>query len=126
MQFKFYLMVFIGGGSGAVLRFIISNYSKLIAPGFPFGTHIVNLLGSFLAGFLSGVLRDEMKMYSDIQPFLFIGFLGGFTTYSTFSLEAVQLLKNSQYSSFGYHFFLNTILSVSLALWGYNLSHKDL
>ena len=80
------LLVFIGGGLGAVCRYISTTHiGALFGTYFPFGTLFVNTLGSLLMGFIMGSLL------------LTVGFLGGFTTFSSFSLETVTLLEGGSF-----------------------------
>ncbi len=89
-----YLLVFIGGGLGASLRYIMSviftNYLKI---NYPYGTFIINVLGSFLLGLLlmSSLLKNGTNTHLSI--FLTIGFTGGFTTFSTFTYEIINLIN---------------------------------
>lgn len=93
------LAVFLGGGCGSVLRFLISAViSRNIAGAFPVGTLTVNILGSLLLGVLTGLAaRDAVA--PAWRFFLAVGFCGGFTTFSTFSLEFAGLLRSAQYAT---------------------------
>lgn len=107
-----------GGALGAVMRFSMSNavYSWL-GRGFPYGTISVNLLGSFLIGICFVLLTEKLTMGSEVRAFILIGFLGAFTTFSTFSLETLTLLQ----SGFFIKALANILLSVFLCLiatWG--------
>jgi fluoride exporter len=89
------LQVALGGALGASARYLTSvGAARLFGAGFPWGTVIVNVLGSFLMGVLVVVLaqRDAMRLV----PFLMTGILGGFTTFSAFSLDAVKLFQSGQ------------------------------
>ncbi|MBX3118087.1 MAG: fluoride efflux transporter CrcB [Fimbriimonadaceae bacterium] len=91
------LVVFLGAGVGALGRFWISFAfaSKSTIPGFPWATFIVNVVGSILIGVLMGVMfRQEMS--GSWRVFLGVGVLGGFTTFSTFSWEAFQLVDQGR------------------------------
>ncbi|SMX29871.1 Putative fluoride ion transporter CrcB [Pelagimonas phthalicica] len=84
--------VALGGASGAVLRYLTGLAAmRLIGPGFPWGTLIVNILGSFAMGVLVVVLAHLSGQR--FAPLLMTGFLGGFTTFSAFSLDAVTLYE---------------------------------
>ena len=86
-----WLLVFVGGGLGAAARHGINRAGlALLGPGFPWWTLGVNVLGSFLIGLLAG-LFDVMGTGQNARLFLTTGFLGGFTTFSAFSLDALTL-----------------------------------
>jgi len=89
-----WLAIALGGSIGACLRYGVSLWSKNIwGTGFPYGTLIVNVLGSFLLGFLMMVLTHKFATPAWLKQLLFVGVLGAFTTFSTFSLESMQLLQ---------------------------------
>ena len=91
------LSIFLGGGVGALLRFFISEQTdRLFLSSFPFGTIVVNILGAFLMGFVVSYFADKVNISQNIKMFLTIGFLGGFTTFSTFNLDFYQLFSNGE------------------------------
>ncbi len=93
-----YLIVAIGSAVGGALRYWLSNYVYNWLPAvFPFGTLTVNFIGSFVIGLLIFGLDDRGLITAEMRLLLTVGFCGGFTTFSTFSLETVNLLKNSEY-----------------------------
>ena len=86
-----FLMVFVGGGLGSTARYLLSTAMKPIMP-FPIGTLTVNVVGSFLMGLLMTFLIG--KSFSEpARLMLAVGFLGGFTTFSTFSIETLTLIE---------------------------------
>ena len=88
------LQVALGGAAGAVARHGVNiGAGRLFGPGFPVGTVVVNILGSFLMGLLVVVLAARGNALS---PLLMTGLLGGFTTFSAFSLDAVTLWQRGQ------------------------------
>ena len=100
------LLVATGGATGAVLRYILTNLSKILFTSSIYGTLSVNILGSFLIGYL--ITSDYTKSLSEdfVKFFLIIGLLGSFTTFSTFSYEVVNLINSKKlFISFLYIFF---------------------
>lgn len=115
-----FLIVFLGAGLGGSLRYFISDYASRNFPiYFPFGTLIVNLLGSFLLGFIifgfaeKGLINDKLKL------FLGIGFCGGLTTFSTFSYETFYLFRETQFLLGS----LNIVLNVAITILGIYLAY---
>lgn len=107
-----YLIVFLGAGFGGSLRYWVSSVAFRFLPAvFPFGTLIVNIIGSFLLGILIYGLDERELVSQNIRLFLGIGLCGGFTTFSTFSLETLNLLKDSQFIFAGLNVALNVIVS---------------
>lgn len=92
------VQIAIGGALGAMLRHAIATQTtRLAGPGFPWGTFTVNLAGSFLMGILAALLlRRGDPGLSHLVPFLMTGILGGFTTFSAFSLETLVLLERGR------------------------------
>ena len=91
-MFATLLQVALGGAIGSAARYLTNvGAARLFGAGFPWGTIIVNVAGSFLMGLLVALLaqRDAMRLV----PFLMTGILGGYTTFSTFSLETIVLLE---------------------------------
>jgi len=92
------LLVGVGGFIGSVLRYWMSGYVQQLTKNsvFPLGTFAVNVLGCFIIGFLSQLAEDYGVFTVEARLFVFIGFLGGFTTFSTFGNETMNLLRDGQ------------------------------
>ncbi len=98
------LMIAVGGAAGALCRYGLVNWinsfahSKTQWGSFPLGTLTVNVIGSFLIGIMYVLIAERMTLHPDWRNVAIIGFLGAFTTFSTFSLETITLLENGQLS----------------------------
>jgi CrcB protein len=92
-------LVFLGGGIGAVARYALQGLVYRFLPAtFPYGTLAVNIVGSFLIGFLMSFFEERFLVTPALRVFLTIGVLGGFTTFSSFSYETVMLLRTGSYA----------------------------
>ena len=93
-----YIIVFIGAGIGGALRHWVNVAAvRLFGYGFPFGTLIVNVVGSFAIGLLAGFFAFRPGVNQHMRLFLTTGLLGGFTTFSAFSLDAALLIERHSY-----------------------------
>lgn len=91
------ISIFIGGGLGAVLRYITGVYVvKNSHLNLPLATFLVNIIGSLLIGFLYVFFIDKQNINPAVKFALTVGFCGGLTTFSTFSLELFEMIKNAQ------------------------------
>lgn len=89
-----YLAIAAAGGCGAVLRYMIGRATiNLGWAALPFGTLIANMLGCFLIGYLSWALIHRWQISTEMQTVVLTGFLGGFTTFSAFSLETIRMFE---------------------------------
>jgi CrcB protein len=89
--------VFCGAGFGAVLRWLLSLWLNPVLPTLPLGTLAANLLGGFLVGVATSLFTSSAALAPEWRLFAITGFLGGLTTFSTFSAEVVTLLARQQY-----------------------------
>ena len=110
------LWVGIGGFIGSILRYLIGGYIQQYSKSFPFGTLVVNLIGCFVIGFLIHI-SESRGLFSDTsKAFIFIGILGGFTTFSSFGNETINLARDSQMMNAFANIGANVILGL-LAVW---------
>lgn len=113
-----YLFIAVGGAAGAVLRYVISGWSyRLLGTGFPWGTFVVNILGSFLIGFL-WQLFEYVPISSNMRSLIFIGGLGAFTTFSTFAFESLNLFRDGQITLGVANIVLMDLFGILLGLLG--------
>lgn len=113
-----------GGFCGSALRYLVNIwvYRFFDYPTFPYGTLIVNTIGCLVIGLLSGLVDTRQMFTPEIRVFIFIGVLGGFTTFSTFGYDTFGLLRNGQMMLGSVNVLLQIFLGLSCVWLGYNLS----
>ena len=112
------ILIFLGAGFGGVCRYWISNSVYcLVGRQFPYGTLIVNISGCFLMGLLFVLILERFDgIGPQLRSLLLIGFLGGYTTFSSFSIETLNLFENGAWLSAALNIFLSVILCI-VAAW---------
>lgn len=113
------ILVFIGGGFGSTLRYVIGKYLNN-TEGFPWGTFTVNILGSLLIGIILGFAAKNNTLSQNETLLLATGFCGGFTTFSAFAYENQAFLKSGDFTSFAMYTiasFVVGFLAVFLGLY---------
>jgi CrcB protein len=119
-----FLAVFVGGGLGSFCRYATGLLVKMLFGGaFPLGTLLVNLLGCFAIGYLSARF-ERIFATQETRDFCLAGLLGGFTTFSAFSLETMNLFRNGSNGAAVLNILLNVILGLLLAYAGLYLGRK--
>ena len=117
------LVIGIGGFFGAISRFVISKQmALLLGDAFPYGTLLVNALGSFMLGFLSRYLLAHFIVSELVRVSLLVGFLGAFTTFSTFSYESIILMQEGDFLKAGINILSNVVLCLTLCFVGFQFS----
>ncbi len=114
-----WVAVAVGGAMGSMARFWLAGaMTELTGPRFPWGTLLINILGSFAIGLVGGLTLtpDRIGLHPDIRIFLMTGVCGGFTTFSAFSLQTVELVQAGQIGpAFGYA--IGSLLLCLIATW---------
>ena len=114
-----YLVVFVGGGVGAALRHGVNRASlAYFGPGFPYGTLFVNIVGGLLMGVIAELFLAKGSGSQEFRLFLTTGLLGGFTTFSAFSLEAALMWQRSEYAALATYVVASVLLSVGALFVG--------
>ena len=121
---KSFLLVFLGGGLGSGLRYLVTiamnQYSKVL----PFGTLTVNMLGCLLIGLILGYAQKENTLTSNQTLLLATGFCGGFTTFSAFANENLELIKNGEIFNFSVYTIGSILIGILAVFIGFYLANK--
>lgn len=121
------LAIAVGGATGSLLRFWLSSgIYALAGRGFPWGTLAVNLLGSFLIGFLSVFMLERMSVGPEVRAGIMIGLLGGFTTFSTFSMETLNLIEQGDLLKAMFNIVVSVVVCVAAAWLGLSLARQQI
>ncbi|WP_191860344.1 fluoride efflux transporter CrcB [Hanstruepera ponticola] len=115
---KSLLLVFIGGGVGSALRYLIGKWLNSPDTGIPYGTFAANILGSLLIGIILGLAAKNNSLNSNQTLLLATGFCGGFTTFSTFAYENHVLLKSGDFTSFAVYTIASFIVGFLAVFFG--------
>ncbi|HEV2571530.1 MAG TPA: fluoride efflux transporter CrcB [Beijerinckiaceae bacterium] len=114
-----YLIVFIGGGIGSSLRHGVNlAAARFLGIGFPFGTLLVNVIGSLVMGLFAGYFAFQGEASQHWRLFLTTGILGGFTTFSAFSLDTILLWERQQYGALALYLAFSLVLSIAMIVMG--------
>jgi len=116
------ILVGVGGGIGSIFRFLISRTIPFVQGSFPWATFIINITGCFIIGLLIGLLFKHPASAENMRLLLVVGFCGGFTTFSTFSLENVFMYQSGNYLALALYITLSVILGFAAVFLGLALS----
>jgi CrcB protein len=112
-------LVALGGALGSVSRFLLGPaLQRAFDATFPVGTLFINVVGSLILGFVLGLAAEGVDVRPEARAFIAIGFCGGFTTFSTFSYEAVRLLEDGEGSRAALYIMASVVLSIGAAFIG--------
>ena len=120
-------LIFLGGGIGAILRYFLNivitpqliDKTNLI---FPYGTFIANIIGSLLIGFVFGIFQESIIQNKSLELFIIVGLLGGFTTFSTFSLETYKMIVSGEYITAFIYVLSSILIALLFTLLGIKIS----
>lgn len=122
------IFIAIGGALGAVCRYLtVAWLGSLLGNDFPYGTMAVNILGSLLIGVAFVLIVEKIHLFGAYKPIVMVGFLGAFTTFSTFSLESYSLIQGGKVALAMIYISSSVILCVlatALSIWGTRLVFK--
>lgn len=117
-----FLSIGIGGGIGALLRYAVSTYTYKFLDGiFPWGTLVVNLSGCFCIGFLWCIF-ERYVISPNARMFLFVGILGGFTTFSSYGIETFNLLRDGESKMAAFNVLSSNVLGIACVFAGFAVS----
>jgi CrcB protein len=117
-NWKLLAVVTVGGGLGSVARFLVTALVQPHAPNFPAATFIINVVGSYLIGLFAQMGLDTAVLSPEARFFLTTGFCGGFTTFSTFSYETLQLVEENRYSAAAVYIGASVLLAFTACVLG--------
>jgi len=122
MTLQLYLLIMVGGALGSGARYWCSGFvADVLGPEFPWGTIIVNVVGSFIIGFFNAVSGPDGRLLvgTETRQFVMVGLCGGFTTFSSFSLQTLNLMREGEWLPAG----ANIGLSFALCMFAVWLGH---
>ncbi len=119
------LYVFIGGGLGSLVRFLLGKWvNSFHNSNFPFGTFIINIVACFVLGFFIGLADQKQILSPAIRLFLVVGFCGGFSTFSAFSSETLTLIQQGQNTTMLLYVLLSVVVCLIATFGGLLIADK--
>jgi len=113
------LLVAVGGAIGSLLRYYVGQWAlRLMGPAFPWGTLAVNVVGCFIIGVFAELIAQKFNASVELRLLLITGFLGGFTTFSAFSLDAISLFERGEAVAGGVYIVASVGLSMAAVITG--------
>jgi len=121
-----YLVIALGGALGAITRYLIGNLiSSYFNSGFPWGTFIINITGSFIIGFFLTLIGEQINVSPQWRLAIAVGFVGAYTTFSTFEYELLKLIEGNNIST-SFFYVIASLLVGFLAVWGGAVTSRSL
>lgn len=115
-----YLLIGLGGGIGSISRYVVSRLVYHAAgESFPYGTLAVNIIGCFFIGLLMSFMQERLAVNSNIRFLIVVGFLGGFTTFSSFSYETFELMRAGSVTAAFFNAAYNVVGCLAATWCGY-------
>ena len=121
---KSFLLVFLGGGLGSSLRYLIASVMNQYSKVLPYGTFTVNMLGCLLIGLILGYAQKENTLTSNQTLLLATGFCGGFTTFSAFANENLELIKYGELFNFSFYTVGSVLIGILAVFIGFFLTNR--
>lgn len=121
---KALILVFIGGGTGSIARYLLGKLINDPSSGVPYGTFAANILGSLIIGLILGWALKNDTLNSNTTLLLATGFCGGFTTFSTFAYENHVLLKSGDFMTFALYAIASFAIGILAVFGGMELSQR--
>ena len=119
------LLVGAGGFLGSIGRYLVGGWThRLVGAAFPYGTLAVNVIGCLLIGFLGGLADTRQLFSAEARLFLFLGVLGGFTTFSSFGYETFAFARSGEFLFAGLNIVLQLVLGLTAVWLGYFVSRQ--
>lgn len=120
-----YIYIGIGGFFGAILRYLVSSYyQSILHTVFPIETFFINIFGSFLLSYISNLALEEFKLGFNIRLAITTGFIGAFTTFSTFTKETMDLLRDGKIAMALMYVLLSILIGFIMSFIGFELGDK--
>ena len=127
MNYLSIFLIFVGGGIGAILRYLTTIMCRNLFSFSILGTFSVNIIGCFLIGYIFGALLNKSDLFSQtLRLFLTVGFLGGLTTFSTFNFEIFELIRNGKIALGFLYMICSCVIGLLLTVLGYYLAQKTM
>ncbi|MFI5377978.1 MAG: fluoride efflux transporter CrcB [Tepidisphaerales bacterium] len=117
-------LILLMGGAGSLARYLVGGWVQKLGAGFPWGTLFINISGCFIIGFLSAAFQGRWLVREEYRVALTVGFLGGYTTFSTFGLETFRFVNDAQFFRASMNVLLSVVVGLAAVWAGYRLAEN--